>query len=553
MRSLTMLLPSLVLLAGAQPVFAKCKCAPTDDCWPSVSKWTALNDTVDGKLVQNQPLAEACYQGPGYNAKQCQSIASNWADNTWLADSPIGYSYPLVDTCPPINASVAAYPPCELGNSPLYTIKATQAHDVAAGIKFAKENNVRLVIKNTGHDISQPLSIWMKTIRNGLDYHETFVSSDGSCHSDWNGSAITIGGGYVWQDAYDFAAKYDHVVVGGGDPTVGCIGGFLQGGGHGSLSHEFGLGTDQVLEYQVVLASGDIVKANACQNTDLFTALRGGGGGTYGVVLSATVKAYPTRPTLYHSLTITGLNRNSSAVLNATANMISKYPAIVDEGFAGTALLTPTYGPWRYMSPFIKFLANDFSAAINHAKGVMNREIVNDLLPGNGTDYHVESEWHTYPSWHAWYAATHHTSDGSKQPMMASRFFGKQSLVSQQENIAELLHILATETGEGVHTTSSSSTLLNIVAGGKVLEDAPHTSVNPAWRKAYLLLQRVDMWPANAGSQEIQQVKEELTTRKLAAMKNLASGMGTYVNEADPYDIEWKEDWFGDQYDWLVS
>lgn len=56
---------------------------------------------------------------------------------------------------PPINASVAAYPLCELGNSPSYTIKAKDANDVAAGIKFAKENNIRLVIKYTGHDISQ--------------------------------------------------------------------------------------------------------------------------------------------------------------------------------------------------------------------------------------------------------------------------------------------------------------------------------------------------------------------------------------------------------------
>lgn len=378
----------------------------------------------------------------------------------------------------------------------------------------------------------------------------------------------------MWEDVYNFAAEHGHVVVGGGDPvslsklalyikleernkltwckTVGCIGGFLQGAGHGSLSHEFGLGTDQVLEYQVVLASGDTVTANACQNTDLFTALRGGGGGTYGVVLSATIKTYPMRPTLYHSLTVTGLKQNSSAVLNATANMISNYPAIVDEGFAGTAILSPESGLWTYAHPFIKFLADDSPDTISHAKEVMNREIVDDLLPGNGTEYLVESVWETHPSWHAWYFSKHHTSAGNNQPMMASRFFDKESLVGQQENIAELLQILATETGE-VHTVGMSSMLLNIVAGGKVLEDAPHTSVNPAWRRTYLLLQRVDMWPANAGSEEIQQLKEQLTTRKLEAMKELAPGMGTYGNEADPYDPEWREDWFGDNYDWLRS
>lgn len=128
---------------------------PKDKCWPSVTSWNALNNTLDGKLIQNEPLAKACYQGPGYSADQCQSIASDYTDESWLANSPIGYSYPLVETCPPINASIPSYPTCELGNSPFYSINATTGADIAAGTKFAKENNIRLVIKNTGHDISQ--------------------------------------------------------------------------------------------------------------------------------------------------------------------------------------------------------------------------------------------------------------------------------------------------------------------------------------------------------------------------------------------------------------
>ncbi|BCS28394.1 uncharacterized protein APUU_61442A [Aspergillus puulaauensis] len=553
-----MLLQSLLLLAGAQSVFAKCKCTPVDDCWPSASKWSSLNSTVQGKLVQNEPLAKPCYHGPAYSATECQRIASNWTNEYWIPESPIGYSYPLVDTCPPINASVAAYPSCELGTSPSYSIKATNADDVAAGIKFAKDNNVRLVVKNTGHDISQrsqgygSLSIWTKHVKDGLHFHQDFNYSEGSCPSNWTGSAITIGGGYVWSDAYDLASKHGHVVVGGGDPTVGCIGGFLQGGGHGSLSHEFGLATDQVLEYKVVLASGETVTANPCQNTDLFTALRGGGGGTYGVVLSATVKTYPTRPTLYHSLTVADLGRNDSAVLEATARIASKYPAIVDEGFAGTASLSKSDGLWVYSSPLIKFLANDSTDAITHAKEVMNREIISDLLPGNGTDYLVLSKWSTHPSWAAWYASTHHTTAGNSQPLMASRFLSKKSLSGKEQQLFDLLQVLTTEAEGGVHNVTST-VLLNLVTGGRVLNDAQYTSVNPAWRETYLLLQGVYMAPASSGPEEIQEVKEELTERKLGAMKRLALGTGTYLNEADPYDPDWKQDWFGDQYEQLRS
>lgn len=334
--------------------------------------------------------------------------------------------------------------------------------------------------------------------------------------------------------------------------TVGCFGGFLQGGGHGSLSHTFGLGADQVLEYKVALTSGEIVTANSCRNTDLFAALRGGGGGTYGVVLSATIKSFPTRPTLYHSLNVVSLKRGSNAVVNATAKMMSKYPAIVDEGFAGSASLEKKNGIWLYNAPLIKFLTNDSAEAINHAKETMNREILRDLLPYNGTDFLVLSEWHTHPSWSAWYASTHHTSSGNAQPVMASRFFDKKSLIGQQKEIAELLRH-GTSEGKGVHTTTSTAVLMNLVAGGKVLEEVPHTSVNPAWRKTYMLLQFVDAWAPSAGSEEIQQVKDDLTTRKLKAMKELAPGMGTYGNEADPYDPDWKKDWFGANYEWLRS
>lgn len=199
--------------------------------------------------------------------------------------------------------------------------------------------------------------------------------------------------------------------------------------------------------------------------------------------------------------------------------MASKYPAIVDEGFAGTAYLTRKYGPRVYGSPFIKFLANDSVEAVNHAKDIMNREIIDDLLPGNGTDYLVSSKRSTHPSWAAWYASTHHASTGNNQPLMVSRFFNKKPLSGKEHELFDLLQILTTEVGAGVHT-ASSTVLLNIVAGGKVLDKPPYTSVNPAWRETYLLLEGIDMWPANAGSEEIQKVKEEATKRKLGAMKN---------------------------------
>jgi hypothetical protein len=66
-----------------------------------------------------------------------------------------------------------------------------------------------------------------------------------------------------------------------------------QGGGHSLLSPTLGLGVDRALQFKVVTPSGEYLIANACQNSDLFFALSGGGGGTFGVVMETTFKVEP--------------------------------------------------------------------------------------------------------------------------------------------------------------------------------------------------------------------------------------------------------------------
>jgi len=68
---------------------------------------------------------------------------------------------------------------------------------------------------------------------------------------------------------------------------------------------EYGLGADNVLEYKVVTADGNLTIANAVSNPDLFWALRGGGGGTWGVVVEATFKVR-----LYSCQSIISVNTN---------------------------------------------------------------------------------------------------------------------------------------------------------------------------------------------------------------------------------------------------
>ena len=86
--------------------------------------------------------------------------------------------------------------------------------------------------------------------------------------------AVTLGAGQDWGEIYAAVNDQNLTVVGGTGDTIG-LGGYLTGGGHSPLSAKFGLAVDQVLEMKVVTAAGDILVANAAQNTDLFWAMRG--------------------------------------------------------------------------------------------------------------------------------------------------------------------------------------------------------------------------------------------------------------------------------------
>lgn len=93
-------------------------------------------------------------------------------------------------------------------------------------------------------------------------------------------------------EVYEEMTDHNVLVVGGTSATVGAAGGYLQGGGHSANSPRHGLAVDNLLEADIVIADGTLVTTNACTNKDLFWALRGGGGGSWGVITRVVYKAH---------------------------------------------------------------------------------------------------------------------------------------------------------------------------------------------------------------------------------------------------------------------
>lgn len=248
---------------------------------------SALEARVGSRLLEaGAPLA-ACLAGQ--DEQECAAALASLSNPYAIEDDPGAFH-----TTGWHGAYVSAH-------SPL-VVAAESAADVAAAVGFAREHGARLVIKGTGHDFlgrscaPGSLMIWTHRMRE-VTVHDDFVPA-GSPAGEAGVPAITVGAGTRWLEAYQALLPYGRYVQGGECVTVGAAGGFTQGGGFGTLSRRYGTAAGNMLEAEVVLASGEIVTANATQHPDLFWALRGGGGGTFGVVTRLTLATHAAPQTL---------------------------------------------------------------------------------------------------------------------------------------------------------------------------------------------------------------------------------------------------------------
>lgn len=109
---------------------------------------------MSGALIQDTPPAIACYPGPQQNLQTCADLVVELTNSTFIANDPNALDYPILDACPVVDfAAGQTAGSCSIGDTPRYTVDATSPAQVAAAVNFAREHNIRLVVRNTGHDI----------------------------------------------------------------------------------------------------------------------------------------------------------------------------------------------------------------------------------------------------------------------------------------------------------------------------------------------------------------------------------------------------------------
>jgi FAD/FMN-containing dehydrogenase len=273
-----------ILRRGISPALARAtapvrsRVRPGDPAWPSAADWERLNREVGGRLLKpNSPFAD-CAAAPDDPA--CGEALRQIKNPYYLGDQPA-----LTQTSGWVDAWTS--------QPSAYAVAAESTADVVAALKFARAHHLRLVVKGGGHSYqgtsaaADSLLMWTRRM-NEVTLHDAFVAR--GCDGKSPQPAVSVGAGAMWIDAYNAVTTLGgRYVQGGGCMTVG-VAGLIQSGGFGSFSKNYGTASAGLLEAEIVTADGEVRIANACTHPDLFWGIKGGGGGSLGVITRLTLR-----------------------------------------------------------------------------------------------------------------------------------------------------------------------------------------------------------------------------------------------------------------------
>jgi FAD/FMN-containing dehydrogenase len=215
-----------------------------------------------------------------------------------------------------------------INKRPALIARCANVADVIAAVNFGRGNHLTVAVRGGGHN-----GPGLGTCDNGLTID---LSRMRGIRVDPSDKTVRVEGGCVWGDVDHATHPFGLAVPGGIISTTG-VGGLTLGGGIGYLTRNFGLTIDNLLSVDMVLADGRFVTASPVENTDLFWAVRGGGG-NFGVVTSFLFKANPVQ-TVYGGPMFWPLEK-SADIFHFWQDLILKSPDNIN-GFFAFATVPP--------------------------------------------------------------------------------------------------------------------------------------------------------------------------------------------------------------------
>ncbi len=539
--------------AGSGTNTPRSRVRPGDPGWPSQAKWERLKDEVGGNLIEVRSLFGSCGTEP--NGPACTDALRNIRNPYWIGDQPAGTE---------VSGWLDAWTPAPSA----YALKARNAADVAAGVNFARENNLRLVVKGASHsylgtsNAPDSLLIWTRATSK-VTRHDAFVGQ--GCEGRVAPvPAVSAEAGAVWMDLYQaVTTEGGRYVQGGGCTTVG-VAGLVQSGGFGSFSKGFGTAAAGLLEAEIVTADGRVRVVNACTEPDLFWALKGGGGGTFGVVTRLTLRTHDL-PQYFGGAGGKIQAHSDAAFQRLTARFI---------GFCREQLLNPHWGEqvkigpdntleismvsqgvdntqtketWQAFSDWINAAPKDFTVLSPLRSGAWDSR---DWWDVEGNPSMLRDTRENAPRYHGWWQGD--------QGQVGAFLHGYESLwlpasllrEDRQKDLAGALFAASRHKEVELHLNKG-------LAGAtpEALAAARETATHPAVLDAFALVIIADgEAPAYPGLTrppvDLAAARKDAHDIDLAAaeLRKIVPDAGSYVSESNYFNRSWQDAYWGPHY-----
>lgn len=491
MQLRALLLPLAFLATVAMAADDCLYCEPGQQCWPTFQQFISFSTSLDG---------DAFFPSD-----------KNYSDVDVMYDT-------------------------RLTRMPYVIAMVESTADIQKCIFFAKTHNMRLSIRSSGHDY-----IGRSTADNSIQiYTKRMKKITINLNSTRNAAGeITAETGNTWIDLYRKVDKIGRLVVGGSAHTV-ALGGYTLGGGHSSYGRKFGMGVDNLLEVEMVTADGAIVTTNdhmtktrhgngsevTSSDTDLFWALRGGGGGTFGVVTKFTYKLHPAPPSfvimacympMYYKGKNTGLD-----YLQTFNNLLA-------------TTLPSEWGGYQLMSgtpyPTLPDSKGSLTFVMNHA-GEWGSPSFNTILPF----YNKFTQSCSFKN-----VSTFLEYSNSTDAIYYPNYIFN-TLVQPDSFTDAYYNFLLNETiTKGFGCTGA------MIGGNMKNMTGDSTAVNPSFRTGVLSLTCGYAWQ-DLGDEDFYVHKAEEVSKEIVKL-----GKGVYFNEPSAYLPDWKTQYWGGHYDKLLG
>jgi FAD/FMN-containing dehydrogenase len=500
-------------------------------------------------LIPVQPLFGCAL--PSESAS-CTDVSEHLGNPFFLGDQPAGTQ---------VSGWLGAWTPAPSA----YAIRARTTADVVAGVNFARRNNLRLVVKGTGHsylgtsNAADSLLIWTRAM-NRVQVLDAFVPKGCSVAPI---PAVTAEPGAVSIDLYYAVTTGAGRYVQGGGCTDTGIAGLVQSGGFGSFSKGYGTAASGLLEAEVVTADGSVLTANACLNPDLFWALKGGGGGTFGVVTRVTLQTHDL-PTSFGGASASIKAQSDAAFKRLIAQFLTFYQeSLLNPHWGEQVKVRPDntleismasqgveqdqiYELWKPFVGLLKASPQDYSLtnlggfavpARTYWDVENNPAMVHDTRPGSpiqhcwwrGDQGQVGAFLHGYDS--LWLSAA--LLEATVRHRLVEALFAASRFKHVELHMNKGLAGATPEARTAARQTATNPAVLDAFAlaiiadgGGPAYPGMPGAAV--------------DLGAARTDSRAID--------RAAAALRKVVPDAGSYVSESNYFNPSWQRAYWGDNY-----